>query len=72
MKAKQNKKNSTTDRIHPAKQLPVINPYAAGVDISPNGAFPKTVCRRGNPPSGSLGLSPVSWTRWSSGYEAAA
>ena len=37
MKAKHTKKNSTTDRIHPAKQLPVINPYAAGVDISPNG-----------------------------------
>ena len=38
MKAKQKNNHSPAkDRIHPAKQLPVINAHAAGIDISPNG-----------------------------------
>jgi transposase len=37
MKAKRSKQSTQGQRIRPSRSMPVINPHAAGVDISPNG-----------------------------------
>jgi hypothetical protein len=37
MKAKQSKQSAHGKRIHPSRNMPIVNAHAAGIDISPNG-----------------------------------